>query len=392
MHSDKAADSVSPLIEPLGGRLVQRQATPRDLEELPRLPVLRVAETTLMDCEQFAIGTYSPLTGFMDQDILALVLDSYRLPGGEPWSLPIVLQVSAAEAAAMTRGARIALAGKTGEPTALLDVTDIFTLDMDQFCRGFFGTESNDHPGVARVKKAGETFIGGDITQIGPMHAPARHGHLTPAETRRTFANMGWSRVVAFHGRNPAHRAHETIQLAALERTGADGLYINPVIGPKKPGDFLADPIMDSYRAVIDAGCYPEGKVVLGSFSTYSRYAGPREAVFTALCRRNMGCSHFIIGRDHTGVGDFYGAGANMKLFDKMGDMGIEPVFFDPVGYNPTTGNYDSAAGADILSISGTQARETLKAGKPLPEWFMRDIVQDVLLDYIATGRPVFYE
>ncbi len=392
MHSERAANPVSRLTEPLGGRLIHREATPKDLEEIPELQVLRVPETTLMDCEQFAFGTYSPLTGFMDRDILASVLDSCRLPSGEPWTLPIVLQTLRSEAAGIARGERIALAGETGEPTALIDVTDIYTLDMDNFCQAFFGTTSDAHPGVARVKNAGSTFIGGDITQIGPLRAPRRQDHLTPAQTRHIFTQMGWSRVVAFHGRNPAHRAHETIQLTALERTGADGLYINPVIGPKKAGDFLPDPIMDSYRAVLDAGCYPEGKVVLGSFSTYSRYAGPREAVFTALCRKNMGCSHFIIGRDHTGVGDFYGADANRDLFEEMGDIGIAPVFFEPIGYNPKTGKYDTAANAETQSISGTQARETLKAGKALPEWFMRDIVQKVLLEYIADGRPLFCE
>jgi ATP sulfurylase len=160
----------------------------------------------------------------------------------------------------------------------------------------------------------GNCFLGGDITLVQPLASPIRHYLLTPAQTRFIFTRLGWSQVVGFHSRNPAHRGHEFIQLQALERTGADGIYINPVSGPKKRGDFLAEPIMLSYQTLLEFGCYPKGKVVLGSFFTYSRYAGPREAVFTALCRKNMGCSHFIIGRDHTGVGNFYSRDANREL------------------------------------------------------------------------------
>lgn len=385
-------DPISQLAEPNGGRLVHREATSEDLEELPSLAVLRVPETTLMDCEQIAFGTYSPLTGFMDSNTLNSVLDTYRLPGGASWSLPIVLQVTDAAAAEISVGQRVALAAAGGDPAALLDISEIYMPDMVSFCEAFFGTASDQHPGVARVMRGGSTLIGGDITLIRPQPSSYLHYHLTPAHTRFIFTKLGWTQVVAFHGRNPPHRGHEAIQRMALERTGADGLYINPVIGPKKPGDFLPDPIMESYQALLDFGCYPQGRVVLGSFSTYSRYAGPREAVFTALCRKNMGCSHFIIGRDHTGVGDFYSVDANRELFDKMGDIGIEPVFFDPVGYNPDTGEYEYAGEADLQSISGTEVRNTLKEGRVLPEWFMRDIVQEVLLDYVASDRPLFYE
>jgi ATP sulfurylase len=203
---------------------------------------------------------------------------------------------------------------------------------------------------------------------------------------------LGWSQVVGFHSRNPAHRGHEFIQLEALERTGADGIYLNPVIGPKKQGDFLAEPIMLSYQTLLEFGCYPKGKVVLGSFFTYSRYAGPREAVFTALCRKNMGCSHFIIGRDHTGVGDFYSRNANRELFDSLGDIGVKPVFFEAVGYNKQTGQYEVDQGQPLTMISGGEVRETLRADKHLPDWFMRDLVQEVLLAEMKSDKPLFYE
>jgi len=149
---------------------------------------------------------------------------------------------------------------------------------------------------------------------------------------------------------------------------------------------------MKSYQMMLEFGIYPTGKVILGSFATYSRYGGPREAVFTALCRKNMGCSHFIIGRDHTGVGDFYGADANRRYFEELGDLGLTPVFFDAVGYKPVSGKLEAASADDVNSISGTEVRETLKAGNRLPEWFMREAVQDLLLDEIASGRPVFHD
>jgi ATP sulfurylase len=177
-----------------------------------------------------------------------------------------------------------------------------------------------------------------------------------------------------------------------LEHTGADGIYINPITGPKKRGDFLAEPIMLSYQTLLEFGYYPKGKVVLGSFFTYSRYAGPREAVFTALCRKNMGCSHFIVGRDHTGVGNFYSRNANRELFDSLGDIGVKPVFFETVGYNSETDRYEVDQGQPLRIISGTKVRETLRANKNLPDWFMRDLVQEVLLAEMRRGNPIFCE
>ena len=237
--------------------------------------------------------------------------------------------------------------------------------------------------------------MGGNIELVRPVPSLliATFNSRPPRQDSQ-FARLGWSKVVAFHSRNPAHRAHEAIQLAAIEHADADGIYINPVLGPKKSGDFLPGPIMRSYQTMLEFGCYPKGKVVLGGFATYSRYAGPREAVFTALCRKNMGCSHFIIGRDHTGVGDFYSADGNRRLIEDLGDIGITPVFFDTVGYNPDTRTYDLKPSTDAktITISGTQLREAIKAGERVPNWFMRDIVQDVLLDEIEAGGNIFYE
>lgn len=385
-------DAISLLMEPHGGRLVHREAGPLDLVDIERLPRLVVPERELMDCEQFGYGTYSPLTGFMDRETLESVLDSYHLPGGEVWTLPILLQVSPTQVAGFGRGDRVALTDEQGIVHALLDVSEIYRYDLETLAKRMFGTTNRNHPGVAHLMEQGDCFLAGDVLLVQPLESPIRHYLLTPAQTRFLFTRLGWSQVVAFHTRNAAHRGHEWIQKQALERTGADGIYINPVVGPKKRGDFLPEPILLSYQTLLEFGCYPKDKVVLGCFFTYSRYAGPREAVFTALCRKNMGCSHFIVGRDHTGVGDFYPPHANRGLFEALGDIGIQPVFFETVGYNSETGEYEIDRGQPLLMISGSEARETLRAGKRLADWFMHDLVQEALLAELKRGKPIFYE
>jgi pyruvate kinase len=385
-------DAVSLLIEPHGGRLVHREAKPADLDDIEHLPRLAIPERELMDCEQFGYGTYSPLSGFMARETLESVLDTYRLPSGEVWTLPILLQVNPEDIAAFGPGDRVALTNEQGIVHALLDISEIYRYDLESLAARMYGTTSHNHPGVARLMHRGDCFLGGDVTLVQLLASPNRHYLLTPAQTRFIFTRLGWSQVVAFHSRNPAHCGHESIQIQALERTGADGIYINPVIGPKKRGDFLPEPILRSYETLLEFGCYPKGKVVLGSFFTYSRYAGPREAVFTALCRKNMGCSHFIVGRDHTGVGNFYPRDANRELFESLGDIGVEPVFFETVGYNSKTGQYEVDRGQPLTMISGTEVRETLRAGKHLPDWFIRDLVQEVLLAETRNGKPIFHE
>ena len=385
-------EAVSSLVEPHGGRLVHREAIPAEVNDLDRLPSLTAQDTVLLDCEQIARGTYSPLTGFMDRETLETVLDSHRLPSGEIWPLPIVLQIPGGDAASFGPGERIAIKSNAGDICALLDVSEIFSLDLDKFAKRYYGTTSRNHPGVAAMVRFGNTFAAGDVTLVKPFSSHYRLYQLSPAQTRFIFSRLGWSQVVGFHGRNPAHRGHEFIQLEALEQTGADGLYINPVVGPKKKGDFLPRPIILSYQTMLEFGCYPKGKVVLGSFATYSRYAGPREAVFTALCRKNMGCSHFIVGRDHAGVGNFYDPGANRRMFDRLGDLDVEPVFFGNVGYNSQTGRYEVANGQPLRNLTGTEVREALRTGKHVPEWFMRDIVSEFLQNEIARGHDVFYD
>lgn len=384
-------DPKSLLVDPHGGQLVHREATQADLDKISLHPTLVVKDTDLMDCQQIAYGTYSPLTGFMGREDIESVLDNYKLKNGVVWTLPIVLQIPEAQAITLPVGERIVLTDQNGTPGAFLDVSDVYEVDLPDIARRWFTTDSMNHPGVVRLMNGGKYFVAGAVTLIKRPPSAFSHFELTPTQTRFIFTHKGWSRVVGFHTRNVAHRVHEYIQLKAMSLSHADGLYISPVIGPKKTNDFMPEPIMRSYQILMASDAFPDGKTVLGSFATYSRFSGPREAVFTALCRKNLGCSHFIIGRDHTGVGDFYPLDANKALFDSIGDIGITPIFFDAIGYNVEKGVYGTESeNSPLTHISGTQVRAALQKNEPLPDWFIRPEIQKMLLDSISRGEDVF--
>lgn len=386
-------DHITLITPPHGGKLTHQEAGPDEVADIIKLPSLSIDASDQMDCEQIALGTYSPLDGFMDSNNLESVLKKNRLEDGTIWTLPIILQVPEAVIANFGVADRIALKGINGKITAYIDISEIYSLPLEETATDWFGTASSEHPGVKRLYEKGNTCIAGKVTLVERASTPYRHYELTPVQTRLVFAKKGWSKVVGFHTRNVVHRVHHYLQMQALEQTGADGLYISPVIGPKKVNDFLPKPIMKSYQTLLEFGEYPKNKVVLGAFSTYSRYAGPREAVFTALCRKNLGCSHFIIGRDHTGVGDFYAPGANQNLFDELGDIGITPLFFDTIGYDPKAEKYAPVSEAHtVQNISGTEARNRIARGERLPDWFMHDIVQDMLFDEQLNGNALFHQ
>lgn len=380
-------------VEPHGGRLVCQTIAPGENPPLADLPAFTVSDEELTDVEQIARGTFSPLRGFMDRECLESVLEHNRLPSGLVWTMPILLAVPKEVADRHGRGDRVLLSTRCGAPHSLLDITDAYEFDPQLLARRWFGTDSREHPGVARVLIRGGHFLSGNVTLVQPLPLPYRRYDLTPAQLRTVFAHKGWSRVVAFHSRNLVHRGHEMIQIEALERTYADGLLINPIVGHTKRGDFLPHLILDGYQAMLDYGVYPSGKVVLASFITYPRFAGPREAVFTALCRKNMGCSHFIIGRDHSGVGSFYGPNAGRELFDELGDLGIAPIFFDAIGYDLQSERYvDLKACESARPISGTEIRRALMAGEALPNWMMRSEVQDVVRAELMMKHSLFQE
>ncbi len=384
--------AISLLVDPHGGRLVDRVAEAGEVPDPAALPSVVVDNTVLMDCEQIANGTYSPLTGFMCRETLQSVLDRCRLPNGLPWTMPIVLQVPKYTAAGFHEGDRIALRSDSGDIHAVVDVAEIYSFDLEELFTKWFGTSSPSHPGVARLHRDDTVFIGGDILLLRPLTSALGQYKLTPAQTRFVFGQKGWTRVVGFHTRNVPHRAHEFIQLQALKMTHADGLLISPVTGSPKAGDFLPDWIMKSYRLMIDFGIYPRDKVLLTCFATYPRFCGPREAVFTALCRKNMGCSHFIVGRDHTGVGDFYSDVQTRELFANLDDIGITPLFFDVIGYNPRTRTYCPLDDNGTLPISGSEMRKALSERNLLPGWYVRDNVQQMLLAALGNGEKILYE
>jgi ATP sulfurylase len=269
---------------------------------------------------------------------------------------------------------------------------ECYTYDLEQLAGKWFGTTDSNHPGVAGLMRGSSNFLAGKVDLVNHSSRSRNLHELTPAQTRVIFERLQWQRVVGFHTRNVAHRAHEHLQLTALVDHHADGVFIHPVIGPKKTGDFSTDIILKTYQHLI-VNHYPQNKVVLGGFATYARYAGPREAVFTALCRKNFGCSHFIVGRDHTGVGDFYPADASQRLFDELGDMVIQPIFFDEVYYcqKCMTHVEQCGHGRDYSQkISGTLAREMLSQGQSLPEWYMRPSVSSLILEELKNGGEVF--
>ncbi len=372
------------LTAPHGGTLIIQE----EEDNVKHDSVLVIDETDLLDAEQISSGTYSPISGFMNEAELGSVLNNYKTPEGVIWTMPIILQVSKEKASKIAADTILGLADSTGEVLYHLKVESTYKIDLDAVAKKWFGTSSEQHPGVKRVYSKGEYVVSGKVFTLNKNKSNFKEFLLTPQESRFIFQKKGWSKIVGFHTRNVPHRAHEHIQKLALEKIGADGLYITPVIGPKKSGDFQPLPILRSYQALIDFDYYPLEKVMLGAFATYSRYCGPREAVFTALCRKNMGCSDFIIGRDHTGVGDYYRPEENAELFEKLGDVGINPLFFDEYSYNSITKKFEchDNKNQNFVRISGTEARNKIRNDEKLPTWYMRDVVQNVISDYNKKG------
>jgi ATP sulfurylase len=381
------------LVEPHGQFLVNRFLTSYDAKQTKKIKRLSVDKTTLMDAEQIAIGTFSPLEGFMKKAELDSVLHEYKLPNGTVWPLPIVFQAKKDDLKGIHAGDQVALNLRgTDDVYAILHVEELYQYNLKTFLTMMFGTDDSKHPGVRLLRKRGDYFVGGKIDLIKRLSSEYKHYELTPRQARSIFERNGWSRVVGFHTRNVIHRVHEHIQMEAIGRYQCDGLFVHPVTGPKKKGDFTEAAILKSYE-LMENEFYPKEKVVLGAFQNYSRYAGPREAVFTALCRKNFGCTHFIVGRDHTGVKDYYGPYDVHQLFERLGDIGIVPVFFKEMNYCKRCKEYVEECkhgDAQILKISGSKCREILKTNQRPPEWYMRRKISDFVLSSIKKGENVF--
>jgi sulfate adenylyltransferase len=377
-------------IAPHGGVLVNRVLLGAERREAlaraarrPRVTLSPVAES---DLEMIGIGAFSPLTGFMGHADYERVVCEMRLSSGLPWSMPIVLPVDPAVADALQPGVEIALASGSGQILGLMTIGEKYRVDRTQEARNVYRTTDTKHPGVARLMGQGEVLLAGDIWLLDrPIGRPFAEFHHDPARTRSMFAERGWRRVVGFQTRNPIHRSHEYIQKTALEIV--DGLLLHPLVGETKGDDIPAAVRMASYQTLL-RDYYPADRVVLGVFPAAMRYAGPREAIFHALCRKNYGCTHFIVGRDHAGVGSYYGTYDAQKIFDEFTpeEIGIIPLFFEHTSYCRKCGGIVSAktcphSDSDRLTISGTQVRQMLERGEMLPTEFTRPEVSRVLME-----------
>ena len=384
------------LIKPQGGKLVDRYF-PNYKGELPKSNI-EIDEEALMDIEQIGVGAFSPLEGFLGKEDFRSVVDRCRLTSGIIWPLPIVLTIGEDKRKGLSEGEDVLLT-YNGEGYGILHLSEIYKVDKNEEVQKIFGTPSIEHPGVKRFMSLGDYFLGGKITLLKRKPSIYKIHELTPKQTRRIFAERGWSKVVGFHTRNAIHKSHEFIQLEGLKRGLCDGLFVHPIIGKKKSGDFESEIIIESYEKMMEE-FYPKSKVLMGTFASYSRYAGPREALFTAIIRKNFGCSHFIIGRDHTGVGNFYPPEASHEVFDKFTkeELGIVPIKFGEVFYSELEERYVHEPDfiehpeESKLHLSGTQARDLFQKGVEPPEWFMRPEISKLIIEKIKRGEKVFVE
>ena len=383
-------------IKPHGGELINRVLIGEErTEALARAQTLKGLQVeslvNLSDLELLAIGTYSPLAGFMVKEDYDHVVQEMHLSSGLVWSIPVTLAVTEEEATSISEGQDIAL-WQDDIPLAIMTVTERYRRNPTLEAKEVYRTEDEAHPGVARLYRHGDILLGGDIWLLNwprPREFPEfRH---TPAQTRRMFARRGWRRIVGFQTRNPIHRAHEYIQKTALEIT--DGLFLHPLVGETKADDIPANVRMESYQALL-RDYYPADRVLLGVFPAAMRYAGPREAIFHALARKNYGCTHFIVGRDHAGVGNYYGTYDAQLIFEEFEpeEIGITPLFFDYTFFCRKCGGIVSAKTCphdkeDWVYLSGTQVREMLERGEMLPEEFTRPEVSKILMEGIHAKR-----
>jgi len=374
---------------PHGGKLISRFVDSNEVEALTRKAVglekIVLTPREVSDLELIATGVFSPLEGFMGSGDYHRVLQKMRLENGLPWSLPITLSVTNEEAASLKEGAEVALSQETGSPLAILKIAEIFPLDKEKEALAAYGTNDLSHPGVAYTHSLGDFLLGGKIAMLRrPSGQPFQDYRLEPVQTRRLFEERGWKRVVAFQTRNPIHRAHEYIQKCALEIT--DGLLLHPIVGETKEGDIPADIRMDCYKVLLEK-YYPKDRTVLSVFPAAMRYAGPREAIFHAICRKNYGVTHFIVGRDHAGVGNFYGTYDAQQIFKEYdeGELGIRTLFFEHTFFcKPCLGMISAKTcphdPSERITLSGTKVREMLREGIRPPLEFTRPEVADILI------------
>ncbi|MBU0628865.1 MAG: sulfate adenylyltransferase [Nanoarchaeota archaeon] len=371
------------MIDPHGGKLINRELTgnskEKAIEESNEIKGLTVHRDTLLDIGNIATGAFSPLNGFVLQNDFISIIESNTLENGIPWTIPVTFPVQ--EIKGISEGDDVALFDESKRPIAILHLEQIYKFNFNEAAKSIFGTIDLNHPGVKKMYDMGNTLLGGEVDMINVPSPIVGKYELTPEQTRQKFKELGWKRIVGFQTRNVPHTAHEYLQKAALELT--DGILLHPLIGWKKKGDYKPETIMKGYEALIKY-YYPKNRAVLSALTTQMRYAGPKEAVFHAIIRKNFGCTHFIVGRDHAGVGKYYDKYAAHKIFDTIGDIEIEilklmgPYFCKHCGHI-TTEKTCPHPPEEQIQISGTVIRDMLSKGEMPPKEFMREEISKML-------------
>lgn len=382
-------DFLNSTIEPHGGNIIQRElkGKTRDqyLDKVNNLLAITVSNWNISDMELIANGGYSPLSGFIGKEDYQSILYKMHLTNGLPWTIPITLPVSKETAKRLKIGQEVALQGTNNIIYGIIQIEEIFEYDKKIEAEKVYQTLDCRHPGVKRLFEQGDIYIAGPIFLLNrPDHSAFQQYLLDPVETRELFYNLGWKTIVGFQTRNPIHRAHEHLQKTALELV--DGLFLNPLVGETKKDDIPADIRMESYQVLIN-NYYPLDRVKLGIYPAAMRYAGPREAVHHAIVRKNYGCTHFIVGRDHAGVGNYYGPYDSQKIFNHFDPdkIGIKLLFFENSFYCKKCMNMASLRTCphtdnERFILSGTKVREMLKNGEQLPPEVTRPEVGEILL------------
>lgn len=375
---------------PHGGTLVDRLASAAVRErregELKDLPKVAPFVDQLYDADKLGIGAYSPLEGFQGAEAVASVVANGRLPDGLPWTIPVLFPAPTGAARAAVAGVgpgdEVAILDGRGQPLALLKIEEEFPLDRRAIARGVYGTDDPAHPNVADLLAAGETAWAGPITLLRRLEIAGGHPDPTPAETRAEFARRGWRSVAAYQCRNPPHTAHEYIQRLTLEREDVDGLFVHPVVGRLKKGDYRPEIILEAYDA-LRRHYYPDRRVLVQPLGITMRYGGPKAALFLAIVRKNFGCGVYIVGRDQAGVGKYYDPYACHRIFDEY-DLGILPLRYEESFFCRRCGWMASEKVCPHdpsfrVQTSQTRIRESLASGGELPVEILRPEVAAVL-------------
>jgi sulfate adenylyltransferase len=385
-------------IAPHGGTLVNRLATPEKkalfLEKADSLPRVTLDERAFSDLVMIAIGGFSPLEGFMGKADYDPVVTDMRLANGLPWSIPVTLSVSEADAAPLQEGTLVRLDDPTGRFVGILELAEKYAYDKTREAVNVYRTDEDKHPGVKVVYDQGDINLAGSVWLLERDPHPLFPAYqIDPAASRAMFRERGWQTVVGFQTRNPIHRAHEYIQKCALETV--DGLFLHPLVGATKQDDIPADVRMRCYEIMMEK-YFPQDRVILAINPSAMRYAGPREAIFHAIVRKNYGCTHFIVGRDHAGVGDYYGTYDAQHIFDEFepGELGITPMKFEHAFYctrtsTMATSKTSPSTKEERIHLSGTKVREMLRRGELPPPEFSRPEVAAELANAMRVPQAV---